>query len=1504
MKKNRNIKKIFQTAVFTFFAFFIFGAINVDAETVTVSTFDELKKAVDGVKINDLGNKENDISTTYVKLGKKIIVPAEENLDFRVINDITLDLNGYEIDASTNDKSILINYGSNNLESFNSGSLTIIDSSSSQTGTIKFQRNPITIGQLNTKSDNKNYKLTINGGKFYATSAIATSIFATDGNEYYWENKNITFDFKINNGYFELAEGLTNGEILFAPKLKSQNVNFSFLFDNLTFKAANSKLLNTNDSNSYTFNDGIPEGTSFYIFSKTGKDVLISDRTTQINKYVPNSYYSGNDDFSDGRYAGIKLAKAQAFKVTAPSFDSVAYGYASIDAKPIAITNIGINALQIKNVTVNNSNFEIVAGTKTNLAVGKTDTTWKIKAKDGLSKGVYTATITVTDMSDNTYTSTVTLTVGAKELTDLGIGGLNSTIAYQESYTPSLTGTTELGAGDYTIKYAQLDGDSYSDISYKPFKVGKYKVTISVTNENYIASDVSVFFEIVAKTITPTVNAIPDQTYTGEQITPNVSVGYGSGITFIKDTNYTVEYGTNINAGEGKVIIKPISGNNFTWADKEVTFNIVAKSLTDGNVTLTQTSFRHTGSEIKPEPVVKDGEKTLTKDVDYELSYANNTNIGNNTATVKVTGKGNYEGEINKNFSIIDKEPQVINFAETSVTKTYGDSNFTITANHNQGNGTVKYTSSNTDVAEVNETTGLVTIKKAGTTTIKATAGATTDYAEADATYTLKVEKKELSYTATVSNKVFDNNKNATVSGINFTGLVGSESLTKDTDYTVTAEFTNANVGNDLDVNVKVILKDTDKANNYNLTNANYVAKANITGKAIEESWVTVDTTTTYTYNGSSIEPTVTVKDPTGSTTLTLTKGTHYTVEYADNLNAGTGKIKVTGIGNYAGLIEKEFTINKKSITPTIENIADVTYNGSEHTPELVVKDGSTTLVKGTDYTVEYTNNLRAGNAYAEISEVSSSNYTFTSVGKDFTINKYQIKASDVTLEYSSVVFDNNAKKPSVTVKMGTEVIPPIEYNVDYSNNTNVGIATVKVTVKADSDDFTGEVTKNFEIVNKTLLTISGISDQQVTYTGSPVELVGTLQVSNGISPSSLTEKWYKGSTEISKPTNVGVYKVVYSYEDDTYMGSKTINVEITKKASTIPSVSSYKGVVGDKLSTITLSNGFKWVDGNETIIAGNKEYSATYTTNNDTTNYTTETTVIEVYGKSKVNLNTSVNGIGGTISSSKTNILEGTTETITFTPNTGFEISKVEVNGVDKTSSIANNKLDVVIGNNDISVVVTYKVIQYTITINGVANATINPSGIIKVDYNTNKEFTIKADQGYKLVSVKVDGVEKLSDIVNDKLILENILADAEVVVVVEKNVYEVIEGANQKYTITKNNEAKFRIDADYIKFENVGKVYVDDVLVDPSNYTSESGSTIITLKKAFVDKLSVGDHTLRVEFTDGEATTMFTIAKLASEENPKTGDNIGFYILTGIISTLGLAGAGTYIYRRKQTN
>ncbi|MGN1270931.1 MAG: hypothetical protein ACI4UX_02990, partial [Clostridia bacterium] len=207
-----------------------------------------------------------------------------------------------------------------------------------------------------------------------------------------------------------------------------------------------------------------------------------------------------------------------------------------------------------------------------------------------------------------------------------------------------------------------------------------------------------------------------------------------------------------------------------------------------------------------------------------------------------------------------------------------------------------------------------------------------------------------------------------------------------------------------------------------------------------------------------------------------------------------------------------------------------------------------------------------------------------------------------------------------------------------------------------------------------------------------------------------------------------------------------------------------------------------------------------------------------------------------------------------------------------------------------------------FTITVKDVTGATITPNGAVAVSYGDDKEFTITANTGYKLVKVLVDGADKTVDMVGDVLTINNITSDMEIEVVVEKIVYEVTEGANQKYTITKNTEAKFKINADYNLFD--GKVYVDNVLVDSENYTSESGSTIITFKQSYIDTLSEGEHTLKVVFTDGgEATTTFTIAKVAEENNgtvdkaentinnPKTSDNIVTFVAMFIISVLGIA-------------
>lgn len=132
------------------------------------------------------------------------------------------------------------------------------------------------------------------------------------------------------------------------------------------------------------------------------------------------------------------------------------------------------------------------------------------------------------------------------------------------------------------------------------------------------------------------------------------------------------------------------------------------------------------------------------------------------------------------------------------------------------------------------------------------------------------------------------------------------------------------------------------------------------------------------------------------------------------------------------------------------------------------------------------------------------------------------------------------------------------------------------------------------------------------------------------------------------------------------------------------------------------------------------------------------------------------------------------------------------------------------------------------------------------------------------------------------------------------EPKEYNFIEGANQIYIINESKDATFRIDADYSLFCN--KVYVDDNLLDSKNYDSKSGSTVITLKDEYLKTLSVGEHTLKVAFSDGkEATTKFEFKEkqqIVNTENdkenistsPKTGDNLLVYLVLSVVSVIGI--------------
>ena len=532
----------------------------------------------------------------------------------------------------------------------------------------------------------------------------------------------------------------------------------------------------------------------------------------------------------------------------------------------------------------------------------------------------------------------------------------------------------------------------------------------------------------------------------------------------------------------------------------------------------------------------------------------------------------------------------------------------------------------------------------------------------------------------------------------------------------------------------------------------------------------------------------------------------------------------------------------------------------------------------------------------------------YKETSKDFTVhvvNKTDVNISGLS-NNETFTYDGNPKKPTgtISVNAGTVNVSDLEVlykgtgSTSYSSATaptNAGTYTVTYKVPDTNANYTGTFSVAFTIEKAQLEKVTIVKDT-FEYTGS--DITPTLNnVNSNIEVTGDTK-----AKNVSNNTITAKIKDKTNYEwKDGLNSDLTINWSITQATPDYTVPTGLTGVKGETLNDVTLPDRFTWNDASTVLTVGTHTYKATYTPV-DTTNYKTITDIdIEVNVKDMFDVITSVDGGNGTITPSKIGVVEGTKVEITFTPNTGYMIDKVLVNTVETT--VTGNKIELTV-NEEKEVKVSYKKIPFTVTVKDVDGATITPNGAVAVSYGETQEFTITANSGYKLVKVLVDGTDKTADMVGDTLKLTNITSNINLEVVVEKIVYEVTEGANQNYTITKNNEAKFKINADFRLFDD-GKVYVDNELVDPKNYTAESGSTIITLKKEFVDTLSVGEHTLKVLFNDGgEAITTFNVAKVTvPTDNPQTGDNIGFYIISGILSIVGLAGAGIF-YRRKQTN
>ena len=249
-----------------------------------------------------------------------------------------------------------------------------------------------------------------------------------------------------------------------------------------------------------------------------------------------------------------------------------------------------------------------------------TDGTIYWKARD--FKNTTDNTVVISDVADQTYTGSLIAP--------------NVTVTCNDVELVKNT--------DYTVSYSNNKN------------VGT--ATISITGIGDYTGTITKKFNIVARGISDTtIGSIPNQTYTGNSISALPVITY-NGATLTKGTDYTLTYSNNVNVGTGTVTIK--GQGNFKGTISK-TFSISARAMSDTSVA-NVSSQTYTGNSISPLPTITYNNKTLKKDTDYTLSYSDNINAG--TATITITGKGNFTGMTETTFIITQKSAEKLNISE------------------------------------------------------------------------------------------------------------------------------------------------------------------------------------------------------------------------------------------------------------------------------------------------------------------------------------------------------------------------------------------------------------------------------------------------------------------------------------------------------------------------------------------------------------------------------------------------------------------------------------------------------------------------------------------------------------------------------------------------------------------------------------------------------------------------------------------------------------------------
>ncbi|WP_410068561.1 cellulase family glycosylhydrolase [Ruminococcus sp.] len=433
----------------------------------------------------------------------------------------------------------------------------------------------------------------------------------------------------------------------------------------------------------------------------------------------------------------------------------------------------------------------------------------------------------------------------------------------------------------------------------------------------------------------------------------------------------TVDKNGNVTAfktGTGYVTVTA-SANGYDSVSKDVKIVVSKKSLNNGLLTLSETSYVYDGTYKKPTATVTFGGKVLQEGKDYTISYRNNLNVG--VTTVIATGMGDYTGYTSKNFTITKRAmaggtvsvASSVSFTGSNITPSVtvkvagrtltSGTDYTVSYSNNKNVGTSNVyvygkgnysgsLSAKFDIVPAKQQIQKLETKYKGFYIDWAQKGSATGY------------DVEYSVNANMSGAVSKHLTASKPDTLTVSGLAGNKTY-----YVRVRSYTN--------VNGKVYYGAWSDIKSIKTAN-NDITKATVSGIS------------TKAFTGKAITQNVTVK--VGNTVLK--NGTDYTVSYSNNKKVGKATVKITGKGKYGGVITKTFKIN-----PAKQEIQKLTAKSKAFFVDWAQKGSAT------GYEIQYATNSKFTSAKKVT--ITNNKTDKTTVSKLSANKKYYVRVRSYT---------------------------------------------------------------------------------------------------------------------------------------------------------------------------------------------------------------------------------------------------------------------------------------------------------------------------------------------------------------------------------------------------------------------------------------------------------------------------------------------------------------------------